>query len=1041
MTETVLKALMRLFAIITQVHSTENFAKVRAVIESYLRQLVNPERINQYLMMYDFYLGGFKDNPVKITPKKISSLSVKAILICEQVNQVLEQKQKSLVLLQLLEVLSIKENVADVEFDFIRTLSNALKFEDSVFQNSKAFIFGNIEDIPDKPNVLVIDRYETAQEQEIKHIKKQYLKGKIIFLYIQETNTFIFRHIEADDRLYLNSRQVTLQQTYIFDKGSIIHNPIIGSIHYSDIKQVYLRTALKNKIHLSVNGLEYRFINSDNGIYNVSFSEESGKLIGIMGGSGVGKSTMLNLLNGNIKPNTGNIFINGYDIHENKEEVKGIIGFIPQDDLLIEELTVFQNLYFNAKLCFKDTSEEQLTQMVNKTLTDLDLYDIRYLKVGGPLNKFISGGQRKRLNIALELIREPYILLVDEPTSGLSSTDSVAVIDLLREQTYKGTLVIANIHQPSSEIYKQFDKLLVMDKGGRTIYYGNPLEALVYFKKQKQLINADESECLTCGNVNPEQILQIIDSKEVNESGRLTGKRALSPEEWYSLYKKNLEKVPAYTGVKQEIPKNNFQIPGYWNQFKIFLNRNLLSKLTDRQYLMINLLEAPILALILGIFTKFNKGTDENSLAYIFSENTNLPVYIFMSVVVALFLGLMVSAEEIIKDRKIIKRESFLNLSRFSYLNSKVVLLVVLSLIQSFTYVIIGNQILGIKGMLVPYWMMLFSVSVFSNLLGLNISDSLKSVVSIYILIPLLLVPQLLLGGAMVKFDQLNKKISSQTVVPFIGDIMVSRWAYEALCVYQFKNNEYQKYFFKTDALESNATYAINYLIPELVLHLNQAEKNIKQNINITNAIADIKLVQSELIKILKKENIKPIDEISSLSFDNLSPQTSEKIIDFLGSLKRYYLKQLDLSVKQSDKILEQLEKQYGGYNKLVEMKQDYFNNSLADLVLNKKETSKIQLYNNQLVRKAEPVYFLPENRNGRAHLFASEKRIGNFYIQTFWFNILAIWFMTVVFYVMLQFGALKKLLEIFQTRNLKNVIYILKKLIQSLFGFNKKIT
>ena len=122
------------------------------------------------------------------------------------------------------------------------------------------------------------------------------------------------------------------------------------------------------------------------------------------------------------------------------------------------------------------------------------------------VNTFLSGGQRKRLNIALELLREPSVLFVDEPTSGLSSADSEKVMNLLKRQTFKGKMVFANIHQPSSEIFSLFDKLLVVDQGGRVIYYGNPLDAISYFKRASHYVDAEESECLSCGNVNIDQI-------------------------------------------------------------------------------------------------------------------------------------------------------------------------------------------------------------------------------------------------------------------------------------------------------------------------------------------------------------------------------------------------------------------------------------------------------------------------------------------------------------------------------------------------------
>ena len=240
-----------------------------------------------------------------------------------------------------------------------------------------------------------------------------------------------------------------------------------------------------------------------------------------MGGSGAGKSTLLNILSGKLKPQSGEIFINGINIHEEPSKVEGLIGFVPQDDLLLEDLTVFRNLYLNAKLCLSNYTEKEIIRKINQVLADLDLEDIKHLKVGSPLKKLISGGQRKRLNIALELIREPAILFVDEPTSGLSSMGSEKVMLLLKEQAMKGRLVVVNIHQPYSDIYKLFDRFLILDKEGHIIYKGNPIDAITYFKGLSDYVNADVGHCASCGNVMPEEILKMVEAREVDEYGQL----------------------------------------------------------------------------------------------------------------------------------------------------------------------------------------------------------------------------------------------------------------------------------------------------------------------------------------------------------------------------------------------------------------------------------------------------------------------------------------------------------------------------------------
>ena len=420
-------------------------------------------------------------------------------------------------------------------------------------------------------------------------------------------------------------------------------------------------------------------------------------------------------------------------------------------------------------------------------------------------------------------------MFVDEPTSGLSSRDSENIMDLLKELALKGKLIFVVIHQPSSDIYKMFDKLMILDVGGYPIYYGNPVEAVSYFKHLVNHVNAEESECIHCGNVNPEQIFNIIESKVLDEYGNLTFNRKVNPSIWNKHYKELIEKDIHSEKKYTDIPESIFKIPNLFKQFKVFISRDVKSKLTNTQYLLINFLEAPILAFILAYLVRFYNTDVDTGKGYVFGENENIPAYMFMSVVVALFIGLTVSAEEIIRDKKIRKREAFLNLSKGSYLWSKISIMFLLSAFQTLTFVLVGNKILGIEGMYSDYWFVLFSISCFANILGLNISSAFNSAVTIYILIPFLIIPQLLLAGVVVKFDKLNPTISAQGSVPLTGEVMASRWAFEALAVNQFKNNKYQKNFYKFEKTISVAQYRKDYWIPKLESKLNKIDIEIKE--------------------------------------------------------------------------------------------------------------------------------------------------------------------------------------------------------------------
>jgi ABC-type multidrug transport system ATPase subunit len=1030
MSEPLLKALMQLFALIIDINEDKFISESeKTIVKSFLSRQLNSELVEKYLKIFTDYLDLYHRDIVQrdsLKDKKRTTLTSMRILgICEAINEELEQKQKIYVIIQLIEFISYSEWITEKELEFLETVASAFNIQGTEYQNIRYFIINPVQDIPEKTKILLLDSKETCKYKDVKHTHINNLSGEILFLNIESINSYILQYKGKDD-FYLNGQYILPGLIYTFDHGSSIRNSAIKTVYYSDVAGRFSVAEFESRISLKAENILFRFRNSNNGIQDFNFHEESGTLIGIIGGSGVGKSTLLNVLNGKLRPQRGNVLINGYDIYDEKEksELEGAIGFVPQDDLLIEELNVYQNLYYNARLCLDNFPDIKLREVVNKVLDDLNLYDIKDLKVGNPLKKIISGGQRKRVNIALELIREPSILFVDEPTSGLSSVDSEAVMNLLKEQTYHGKLVIVNIHQPSSDLYKMFDKIVILDKGGYLVFYGNPMEAVVYFKTQSHHANANEDYCIRCGNANPDQVLQIIEAKVVNEHGKQTRIRKVSPSEWHELFKKNTDPKQKIKLNKEELPDNYYSIPGLFKQLKIFFTRDLLSKLSNKQFILISLLEAPLLAIILGFFTKYISGIENYPGKYVFSNNENLPAFLFLSVVVSLFLGLVISSEEIIKDRKILQRESFLNLSRFSYVNSKILIMFLLSAIQTISYVLVSNLILEIKGMTLSYWLVLFTTSCFANMLGLNISSGFNSVITIYILIPFLLIPQLLFGGVIVKFDKLHKSLTSYEYVPLIGDLMASRWAYEALSVEQFKNNEYERNFFSIEQEISNSDFYASFLIPDLQKKLTLLEINIhtKNNEEQTIQYFDLFKDQIQLLNLsvpsiqfnsLDKLNIKSFSELVAREFKN-----------YLGELDTYFNRKKTKAMTERDNKYKELVVQFGGKEAgkevLIRLKEDYHNASLADLVLNRKEINKIVEKNNRLIRKSTPIYMNPTSVTGRAHFYAPVKKIGNQSFDTLWFNIVVIWVISFILYLTLYYDMIKKAVTLVENIRLR---------------------
>ncbi len=720
-------------------------------------------------------------------------------------------------------------------------------------------------------------------------------------------------------------------------------------------------------------------------------------------------------MNGSEKPTRGHVFINGIDIHKEPQRIEGIIGFVPQDDLLIEDLTVYENLYYAAKLCFSDLDEKSIDSLVMKTLEDLGLAERKDLKVGSPLQKTISGGQRKRLNIGLELLREPSILFCDEPTSGLSSRDSENIIDLLKELSLKGKLVFAVIHQPSSDIFKKFDRLLILDTGGYQIYYGNPVDSIVYFKRSIDMINSELGECIECGNVNPEQIFNIIETKVINEYGQFTNERKITPEQWHKIYKKNA-RLPVVKTSNEEV-KSTLRIPGRIRQTKLFALRDIKAKIHNRQYMIINLLEAPLLAFILAFIVRYYNIDDNIRTVYVFSKNVNLPAYLFMSVIVALFMGLTVSAEEIIRDRKILKREAFLHLSRSSYLLSKIGILFLLSAIQTLCFVLVGNYILEIKGMMIEHWMILFSASCFANVLGLNISSAFNSAVTIYILIPLLIIPQLILSGVVVKFDKLNPVIGNTATVPFVGDVMASRWAFEASMVTQFKDNRFEREFYMYDKVMAHADYKKTYYISELetrlqycLHHFKSAEPEIQSKLS-----TDLQLVRNEISKEISsigQANQPWIDQLNPAQFDSL---VYRQAIEFMTVLKRFYINRYNKAEAARENKIRKMTDTPDKEKAFNRFKEEYRNESIADFVKNLTEPHKIIERDGKLVQKIYPVYKDPDPDHivdFDAQFYMPFKHFLNRNIDTLLFNTGVIWSMTLFLIITLYFDILRKLVD-----------------------------
>ena len=951
MTDIILSSFISLFALFGKEEQVDE-QRAKDMLVSYLRRHFGIRNIDIYLDLYSDMRMAYEMSDDLDTAATVSS-------ICSTLHGNIRSTEESLLLLRLMEFCSDDGLRAEAIF---KTMAQ-------IFGISEEHYNCYLDYVNNKPSDYII----------LHHLN--HFDGVLKTLLDPSTGLLLFTYM-GHDTVLLNDIPVLSGTYQVWLQSSVLKSASGIPVYYSSIISSYGQgDQATQSVTFCGRDINFRFPNSDNGMHDLSFTLHNGELLAIMGGSGTGKTTLLSLLNGTLVPQQGSITINGHSITE--PAAKALIGFVPQDDLLIEELTVYQNLWYTAKLCFEGMSDADLDRRVMKTLKDLGLDAAKDLKVGSPIHKYISGGQRKRLNIALELIREPAVLFLDEPTSGLSSADTEKVINLLKEQTLKGKLIVVNIHQPSSDVYKLFDRLWLLDKGGYPVFDGNPIDAVTYFKEAANYADAETSACPTCGNVNPEIVLNIIDEKALNSSGELSDDRKTTPQEWHELYMKEQQKKGLEQVKVSPVPASDQKKPGALKQFFIFLRRTIHTKVTNTQYMAIALLQAPLLALVCGYLTRFAPPE-----GYSVMNNKNLVSYFFMAVIVATFTGMSGSAEEIIKDRALLKRERFLHLSYGSYIWSKIVFMAALSLIQTLLFILVGNTMMGIHGLFLTWWGILFTTAFLANLTGLLLSQCLSSIVAIYISIPMLLIPQILLCGLVVSFSDLTPK-STTGNVPLVGNLIPSRWAYEALAVTSFTDNDYEKNYFEIDRDKyENQFFNMGYLY-ELQSQL-QTMRDEQQRGKAVDA-NHLKVIRTNLPRLT--------------AFCGMQPYQGDYSFQ---SLDQYMKDAEQLLSKRSNQLALKREAVTGkllrtiGKDGIQQLKRDNYNLKLEDCVIGADQHSMVDVIDNILVPRTGLVFLTPFSTCGSAPFYSSQKVVGSWHVKTLWFNLSVLLLMSLIAIILL---------------------------------------
>ncbi|MGZ5005988.1 MAG: ATP-binding cassette domain-containing protein, partial [Chthoniobacterales bacterium] len=432
---------------------------------------------------------------------------------------------------------------------------------------------------------------------------------------------------------------------------------------------------------LEVADLNHRFGNSEIALDGISFALNRGELVCVMGASGSGKSTLLKVLGGQLQPTGGKILLNDRSLYDNLDELKRYVSYIPQEDAFDENLTIGENLQFAAAIRSPHLSRRDRSRRLESKLVELGLSERRDSVVGSPVKKTLSGGERKRLNIGLDMIGSADVYLFDEPTSGLSSKDSEHVIEIIRGMAHN-KIIIVTIHQPSSKLFQMFHKAILFDRGGKLVFFGTPNDMLRYFAEaeHQHQFGADLGACPSCGTTRPEFIFDVLETPlrdisgdiiyEENSRGQLVAARRYSPDFWRDKYEafrliQDVKQVSLKRGPAAPLPtepakkkrRTDIRWHDEWTQLRTLLKRAFISKLRNRGNLRITIGAAPLLAILIASLLRYS-----DSGTYDFASAFHIPMYLFLGLLVAMFLSLTNSVDDVVADRAVLNRERNLNI-------------------------------------------------------------------------------------------------------------------------------------------------------------------------------------------------------------------------------------------------------------------------------------------------------------------------------------------------------------------------------------------
>ena len=568
-----------------------------------------------------------------------------------------------------------------------------------------------------------------------------------------EHGQVVLTDLNSGNGTFVNGQRITRA---VITTGDRIR---IGATEYTIHDDALALSSRKGAIRLDVRGLSY-VVNARGQMRqlldNVEFSVKPGEFVAVVGGSGTGKTTLFRVLTGLEAPSLGCVSLNGVDYHAPARQFAGQVGFVPQDDIVHNSLTVRSALGYAARLRLPaDTTISECDRRVMSVLEAVKLTHRLDTEI-----KLLSGGERKRVNVALELLTEPNLLLLDEPTSGLDPHRERQMMELMRQLAGEGRTILLTTHSTLS--LELCDLLLIMGDGGHLVYFGPPHQALTHFK-----VSAYEEIYARLGET-PQEIIgwqhAYWRSPIYQQYGGIRGGREQA----------GLHPSLRYARVSFD--------PAVWfRQFFVLSQRYLAVLLKDHLNMGILLAQAPVLVVIMLLVFPLN------SFEAVMTSETTTPLkyansITFLLAIIAIWFGASNSVREIVKEAPITTRERLAFLRPSAYLCSKFIVLAGLCLIQCIILVVgVGAGMcwfhIGSDALWALFGVM-FLTSLAGLSLGLTLSSMARSSDQAVSLTPLLLLPQIIFSGLLIPEN-------AGGLVELLSKLHIAYWSYGALgCIF-----------------------------------------------------------------------------------------------------------------------------------------------------------------------------------------------------------------------------------------------------------------